>query len=252
MKIILSPAKQMRYEDVVQNRTLPVFLDDAAYLAGLLKEMGFQQLKSLWKCSDRLTAENIERLARWSKEDGLSPAVFSYVGLAFQHLSAEAMTERELSYLDGHLRILSGLYGILRPFDGIREYRLEMQAALHADGCRDLYGFWSDRIFRELIREDDEIIDLASKEYGRCVTDHLDGKVRYTECVFAEKKGEKLLVKGTAAKMARGTMVRWMAENEITSAEDLKGFREGWTWSEAYSQEGRLVFLSNKTGKEQL
>ena len=151
------------------------------------------------------------------------------------------MTERQLEYLRKHLRILSGFYGVLRPFDGVTPYRLEMQAVL--PGIGSLYDFWGDRICREVSDEDGLIINLASKEYSKCVENHLGKNDRMITAVFAEMKNGKPVTKGTMAKMARGEMTWWMAENEITDPEQIKKFDAGYEYSELLSGETEYVFL---------
>ena len=134
------------------------------------------------------------------------------------------MEASHLDYLREHLRILSGFYGLLRPFDGVTPYRLEMQARLETDGCRDLYQFWGDRLARQLASETDLVLNLASKEYSRAVEPYLPETVRFITCTFGERKDGKVIEKGTMCKMARGQMVRWLAENSITDAAGIRAF----------------------------
>ena len=244
MKIILSPAKKMIPEDTVLYRGLPCFIKEAEYLRDLMKQMNREQLKELWKCSDKLVLENLERLEHMDLRRDLSPAVLTYSGLAYQHMAPDVMTDDEMEYLDEHLRILSGLYGVLKPFDGVRPYRLEMQAGLLNRNGRDLYAFWGDRLYRQVCSEHELIVDLASKEYASAVIPYLTQDDQYVECVFAVEKNGKLIVKGTLAKMARGSMVRWMAETKAENKEDLKKFDRGWIFSPEHSSDTSYVFLN--------
>ena len=159
--------------------------------------------------------------------------------------TAVCQAERErLAYIREHLRILSGFYGLLGPFDGVAPYRLEMQAKLSVDGCRDLYGFWGSRLADALTGETDLVLNLASREYSRAVEPHLPAGVRFLTCTFAERKGDKLLQKGTMCKMARGQMVRWLAENHVTGPEDIRAFRDlGYEYAKEYSAENHYVFI---------
>ena len=146
-----------------------------------------------------------------------------------------------------HLRILSGFYGLLRPFDGVRAYRLEMQAKLKIKGQRDLYGYWGAEIAQKLFEETDCIVNLASKEYSVCVSKYLPERVRFVSCVFGEEKEGKVLEKGTMCKMARGEMVRYMAEGNICDIEQIKGFeRLNYRYSEKYSDKDNFVFIHEK------
>ncbi|MCR4950617.1 MAG: peroxide stress protein YaaA [Solobacterium sp.] len=242
MKIILSPAKTMRRaDDDFSHESLPVFLERTEILLEKMRGMDHDGLKKLWNCSEKLTKENMERLAVMDLENTLSPALFAYIGLAFQHLAANAMTEEQLAYLREHLYILSGFYGALKPFDGVTPYRLEMQAVF-PDGM-DLYAFWDASVHDEVMRNDQTVINLASKEYSRVISDHLRPQEHMITCVFAQEHGRKIRTKGTLAKMARGTMVWWMSENNITDPEDLKQFDAGYRYSEKDSDRDTFVFL---------
>lgn len=241
MKVILSPAKKMvRADDDFTYKDLPVFLEDSRKLLAELRSYDEAELKKIWKCSDRLVQENMQRLQEADLERNLSPAVFSYVGLAFQHMAPGALTDAGLAWLQEHLRILSGFYGILKPFDGITPYRLEMQAVLPQTGS--LYDFWGDRLYREM--EDDLIINLASKEYSDAVLPYVRGRV--ITIVFAEEKNRKLIQKGTYAKMARGEMTYWLAENRIEDPERIKTFRNACHYSEEHSDDNTFVFISER------
>ena len=240
MKIILSPAKKMvMNNDDFSFRNYPVFLSKTEKLLKELKSLSFEELKAVWKCSDKLVKENEERLKNINLKEEVSPAVFTYVGLAFQHLAPSIMSEEALEYIEKHLRILSGFYGVLKPFDGIREYRLEMQQTLPK--CGDLYTYWNDDLYKEV--KDDVIINLASKEYSKCIEDYLEDDDNYIAISFCEVKGDKLIQKGTMAKMARGEMVYWMAEHNIIDVEDIKKFNIGYKYSSKHSSDKEYVFI---------
>lgn len=241
MKVILSPAKKMvRADDDFTYKDLPVFLEDSRRLLAELRSCDEAELKKIWKCSEKLVQENVKRLQEADLERNLSPAVFSYTGLAFQHMAPGAMTNEGLAWLQEHLRILSGFYGILKPFDGITPYRLEMQAVLPETGS--LYDFWGERLYRQL--DDDLIINLASKEYSDAVLPYADGRV--ITIVFAEEKNGKLIQKGTYAKMARGEMTYWLAENRIEDPEQIKTFRNACRYSDEHSDDNTFVFISDR------
>ena len=133
MRIIISPAKKMRVDtDSLPHRTLPVFLDQTQVLADILKEKSYDELKKLWKCNDQIAELNVSRLEHLNIRKDLTPAILSYEGIQYRYMAPHVFTDRELEYVQEHLRILSGFYGILRPFDGVTPYRLEMQAKLKA------------------------------------------------------------------------------------------------------------------------
>ena len=239
MKIILAPAKNMQLaEDSPYNLTEPVFINKAEILLNKLKKLNFDELKEVYGASDKIVQDNLERLKISFLDRNLSPAILSYVGIAYKHLSASVFTDEEYEYLNTHLRILSGLYGVLKPFDGIIRYRLEMQSF-------DLYDFWKDKIYKEV--KDDVIINLASKEYSKCIEDYLESDVRLINIDFVEEYKGKLVTKATYAKMARGEMVRYMAENRAEDINMLKSFnRMNYQFKEELSDDSNLVFERNK------
>lgn len=245
MRIIVSPAKKMREDgDALAWRDLPVFLPMAERLCGRMRGMAYAELKKLWKCSDKIAALNVERLGRMELRSRLTPAILAYEGIQYQYMAPEAFTDEELCYIQEHLRILSGFYGMLRPLDGVAPYRLEMQAGLALDGTNNLYGFWGDAIANRLFAETDCIINLASREYSVCVSSYLPRGVRFLTCVFVEEKGGGLIEKGTLCKMARGEMVRYMAEKQIREPEALRAFsRLNYQYAPEYSREDTYVFL---------
>ena len=248
MRIILSPAKQMTVDnDAVAHETLPVFLEQATELAGYMRSLSYAEAKKLWGCNDKLAEQNYERFARMDLKRNLTPAVLAYDGIAFKYMAPGVFETDQFRYAQERLRILSGFYGVLRAMDGVTPYRLEMQAKARPCGCRDLYAYWGERIYDEVQRGNDGrvIVNLASKEYSRCVEKYLRPEDRYVSCVFAEEAGDgKLVQKGVYAKMARGEMVRYMAETAAEHPEDLQGFdRLGYRFAPKHSEEMEYVFL---------
>ena len=245
MRIIISPAKKMRVDtDSFPVRDLPALLPQAEVLAEQLRSMSYGELKALWKCNDSIAAMNAERLQRMDLRHGLTPAILAYDGIQYQYMAPGVFTEGELEYVQEHLRILSGFYGVLRPFDGVTPYRLEMQAKLPVDGAPDLYRFWGDSIAGSLFAETDCVVNLASKEYSQCVSRHVPDRVRFLTCVFGERKGDRLIEKGTMCKMARGEMVRFMAERRIEDPAELTAFdRLGYRYAPEESGETTYVFI---------
>lgn len=147
MKIIISPAKKMNQDaDSFDCHGLPQLLPQTQRLHQQLCSMSYTDLKRLWCCNDQIATLNYERLQKMDLHRNLTPAVMSYEGIQYRYLAPSVLTDKALAYLEQNLRILSGFYGILRPFDGVTPYRLEMQAKLSVDGCRNLYEFWGDTI----------------------------------------------------------------------------------------------------------
>ncbi len=246
MKIIISPAKKMNVDtDTFPISQIPEFIEDAKVLMNTIKALTLSEAKALWKCNDKLAELNCERFQNMDLERMLTPAVLSYEGLQYQHMAPVVFTAGALSYIEEHLRILSGFYGLLKPFDGITPYRLEMQAKLYVNDNDNLYDFWKDRLYQRLPDDDRIIVNLASKEYAQCIEKYLTPKDRFLTVEFGELIQGKVRQKGTLAKMARGEMVRFMAENQIKELEHIKDFDSlGFSFSKELSSEDRYVFLS--------
>ena len=248
MKILISPAKKMRTDtDTLSPQALPAFLPETERLLSALRSLSRQELKQLWRCSDAITDLNVERLARMELGKGLTPALLSYQGIQYQYMAPGVFETGQFTYLQEHLRILSGFYGVLRPFDGVTPYRLAMQAKLKIREAKDLYSYWNNQLAEHIFSETDCIINLASKEYSVCVSKYLRPGIRFITCVFGEGKGGKIIEKGTMCKMARGEMVRWMAVHQIERTGDLTAFQAlGYRFSPAHSNQTHLVFLKGE------
>ena len=226
---------------------LPIFLEKTERLKEVLQQMSQQQLQSLWKCNDAITRLNVQRLQDMDLRRRLTPAVLSYQGIQYQYMAPGVLEVDQLHYIQKHLRILSGFYGLLRPFDGVVPYRLEMQARLSTDGCRDLYDYWSNTLAQQLASETNQILNLASKEYSKAVLPHLPDTVHLVTCIFGEMQNGKVVEKGTLCKMARGEMVRWMAEHAVSSLEEVRTFsRLDYCFSPSYSTSENYVFIKGE------
>ena len=249
MRIIISPAKKMNVDtDSLPVRDLPAFLEQTEELCRELQSKSPEELQKLWKCNDQIAALNVERLQQMDLRRNLTPAVLAYEGIQYQYMAPNVFTSKEYDYIQEHLRILSGFYGVLRPFDGVTPYRLEMQAKLKIREVKDLYGYWNNKLADHIFAETDCIINLASKEYSICVSKYLRPEIRFITCVFGEEKDGKIIEKGTMCKMARGEMVRYMAELQITKPEDIRTFdRLDYAFDPERSDESTYVFV--KRGK---
>ncbi|MDF9843721.1 MULTISPECIES: peroxide stress protein YaaA [unclassified Paenibacillus] len=253
MRIIISPAKKMKIDtDVFAERQLPQFISETGTLLAALQKLNYDELKKIWKCNDDIAAQNVERITHMDLERNLTPAVFSYEGLQYQYMAPGVLQMEELEYLQEHLRILSGFYGMLRPFDGVVPYRLEMQAKLAGPGFSSLYKFWNRKLADQLFAETDCIVNLASKEYSKCISPYLGENIRMVTCVFGQEAGGKVTEKATFAKMARGEMVRFMAEQQISRVEEIKEYKGlNFAYSEELSDEGTYVFLQGSGESKQ-
>lgn len=245
MKIILSPAKKMNVvDDMLDYHGLPVFMKETEVIMEWLKQKTYGELKDLWACNDQIAGLNFDRLAHMDLYRNLTPAILSYEGIAYQYMAPAVFETAQLEYVQENLRILSGFYGVLKPMDGVTPYRLEMQAKAGIAGSRNLYDFWKGRLYREVLDDSRVIINLASKEYSKCIEKYLQPEDTYITCVFGEFEKGKIVQKGVYAKMARGEMVRFMAENQVDSPEKLKDFSvRDYQFEEKLSSETEYVFI---------
>lgn len=250
MRIILSPAKKMRVDpDFPAALSTPVFLSQTEKIMRWLQGLSYTEAKKLWSCNDKIAQENYARLMEMDLQDTahLTPAILSYDGIAFQYMAPAVFEEKYFDYVQEHLRILSGFYGVLKPMDGVTPYRLEMQAKAEVAGSKNLYDYWGDALYREVRDDSGLIINLASKEYSRCIEKYLQPEERYITCIFGEMEDGKVVQKGVYAKMARGDMVRFMAEKQVDDPEELKTYdRMHYQFSEEYSSDDEYVFIRKK------
>ena len=230
--------------DAFAHKQMPVFIEKTERILSYLKTLNYGELKKIWKCSDNLAKLNFDRIQKMDLYDNLTPAIGSFQGLQYQYMEAGVFTYKELDYIEKHLRILSGFYGILRPFDGVVPYRLEMQSKFTDWEYKTLYEFWGEKIAKDISSESDCIINLASKEYSDSIIKHLSPEVKVIDCTFGEIIEGRVIEKATFIKMARGEIVRFMAENEIEKAEDIKRFDSlGYVYKEELSDDNSYVFI---------
>lgn len=245
MRIIVSPAKKMNeYTDVLPWKELPVFLKTTEDIMNWMKRLTLTQARELWGCNEKLAELNFRRFSEMELKKNLTPALISYEGIQYQYMAPVVFSEKEWEYVQKNLRILSGFYGVLKPLDGVTPYRLEMQAKTGIGEKSNLYEVWGERIYDEVLDESRIVINLASKEYSKCIESYIKKEDKLITCIFGERKDGKVIQKGTQAKMARGEMVRFMAENEIEQPEEIKTFnRLGYQFKEELSNENEYIFL---------
>lgn len=245
MKIIISPAKKMNINtDDLAVKNTPQYLEKTEYLLEYLKGLSYEEAKQLWNCNDSIARLNYERVQHMKLKESLTPALLSYEGIQYQYMAPKVLDYDQWDYVQNHLYILSGFYGAVRPLDGVVPYRLEMQAKVKLPGVKNLYEYWNHMLYDEVSADTDIILNLASKEYSRSIEKYLSEEKRFVTCVFGEHNKDRIIEKGTYAKMARGEMVRFMAENKIEDLEGVKEFdRLGYGYSEVFSDENTLVFV---------
>ena len=224
MKIIIAPAKKMIIEEYMNASSMPMYLDKTKELQQTLLTFNKEELKKLWKVNDQILNDSYEHLHSYDIEKAYSPAIYSYSGIQYQYLSVNTLDQSSLDYLNDHLRILSGYYGILRPLDAIYPYRLEMCHKLSINNHKNLYDYWGDLLYKGL--DDHLIINLSSDEYTSSIKPYLKDTDTLINIYFGEIINDSFKIKGTIAKMARGEMVRFMAINKIENIEEIKSFHE--------------------------
>ena len=300
LQVIISPAKKMLTATEAGERVdfaprdIPPFPEASARVLAALRSLAPDELRALWKVRDRLFAENVARMGSFelvpSWEDArkpplaglMAPAIFSYVGIQYQSMAPEVLDAPALEWLQGHLWVLSALYGCARPFDAVMPYRLEMGARLSVGGARDLYAFWGPLLGAlvgggakgaggvadggEVVGAGEAVgasgvagapapicvVNLASVEYSRAVLPWLPAGTPVVTCLFGEAlKDGRPVQRSTASKTARGSMVRWLAERRPDDPAELCAFDVGYRFapepSDAPSLSGEvagtLVFM---------
>lgn len=245
MRIIISPAKQMRVDtDTFACSTLPVFMEKTEVLMHWIQGLSYKEQKKLWACNDKIASQNAERFTHMNLRQNLTPALLSYDGIQYTYMAPAVFEDGQYDYVQDHLRILSGFYGVVKPMDGVVPYRLEMQAKVAVSGCKNLYDFWGDSLYREVIDDSRIIVNLASKEYSRCIEKYLRPDDRYITCIFGELEGNRVVQKGVYAKMARGEMVRFMAGIQAETPEQIKAFNwSGYHYDQDRSSDNEYIFI---------
>lgn len=252
MLIVVSPAKTLDYESPLptQEHTQPEFIEQSAELIDVCQKLSPQDISNLMKVSDKIAGLNVARFAQWSKQfdfDNSRQAIFAFKGDVYTGLDANSLSTNALHYAQDHLRMLSGLYGLLKPLDLMQPYRLEMGTKLENTRGSNLYQFWDNLITEKLndvlAQQGSEVlVNLASNEYFKAVKPkNLKGRV--VTPVFRDCKNGQYKVISFYAKKARGMMARYIIENQIESVEDLKAFdTAGYYFVAAESSDKELVF----------
>jgi uncharacterized protein len=253
MIIVLSPAKSLDYETPphVKKHTLPEFIDEAAELIDGLKKLSPQQIGSLMRISDPLAQLNFQRYADWSKRfgtDNAKQAMLAFNGDVYEGFAAKSLSASDLDYAQNHVRVLSGLYGLLRPLDLLQPYRLEMGTRFANARGRDLYAFWGERITAALNAQLKKqrgarvLINCASEEYFKSVKPKLL-EAPVISPVFEDWKGGRYKIISFHAKRARGLMARYAVEHRIDEPQALQGFdNEGYKFDRKASNDTTYVF----------
>ncbi len=249
--IILSPAKKLSSEHYDQyTQSKPRFTKETNELIDIMQSYQPSDLQNLMHISPKLAELNYNRFQNWKKRpksEQTNPAMFAFRGDVFVGLGPDDMTEDEVEYSQDHLRILSGLYGLLRPLDGIQDYRLEMGTQLKTDKGKNLYEFWGDKLTKQLKKDihekgDKYLFNLASQEYDKALTMQNLG-VEIINFGFKERRNDKWMFISYNAKKARGMVARFILDNKIKDKESVKNFdTDGYLYNDEMSEENKIVF----------
>lgn len=254
MLIVVSPAKRLNFETIapVKEFTQPAYLKRSQMLIDRLKQFSAQEISKLMKLSDNLTKLNVARYKSFNTPFTLKnakQAIYAFQGDTYLGLDANSLTKDDVAYAQNHLRVISGLYGLLLPLDLIQSYRLEMGTKLDCDSSKNLYEFWKETLtskINQLLETEKILVNLASKEYFSAIDfNSLDGEV--VTPVFKDKKVNEYKVIGILAKKARGMMSRYIIKNRVTTKAQLKEFASGgYEYSGKLSSRDELVFIRSK------
>ena len=256
MITIISPAKNMKVDrEGTAPCTLPFFLEEAKDIWGELRKMMPADFQILMKINDKLADDSFDRIQHMKFDMNGTSAIETYDGIQYKYMNPQTFTDEAKAFAQNHVRVLSGFYGVVRPYDSIYEYRLEMLTKLAVHSSEDekdyknLYDFWGRKLYDCLLDEMEGqpvILNLASDEYGKTIKKYVKVPYRMITCHFKVYSKGQYRVQATAAKMARGSMVRYICENGIDNPEDIKEFDwDGYRYEETLSGSNEYVFLKD-------
>lgn len=251
MIFLISPAKTLDFEtsSFTSEYTNSALLAESEQLITVMRDFDWQGLHKLMGVSEKIAKLNVQRFQEWElpfTEHNAKQAVFAFKGDVYTGLAVETMTKIELDFIQSHVRILSGLYGLLKPMDLMQAYRLEMGTKLKSDRFSSLYDFWGSKLtacLNDELGKDDVLVNLASNEYFKSVqAKQINAQI--VTPIFKDFKGDKYKIISFYAKKARGLMVRYAADHQLTNVQALKNFSyAGYYFSEEQSSESNWVFL---------
>lgn len=247
MQIIISPARRMKNDsDSLPVSQLPQYMDKTQQILAYMRSLSYSEIHQLWwNCSEKIAQPNYEWVHQMNLTKNLTPAIIAFTGLQYQYMAPDVFTDQELEYVENHLKIMSGFYGMLRPFDGIVQYRLGMGDRAHVAGTRNLYQFWGSQLADDLYHNNDLVLNLASQEYSKAIQPYVSESRKFVTCRFVENIDGKLKQKATLAKMARGNMVRYLASQQATSLKQVQEFSLGYHYAAELSTPTIFTFLKN-------
>lgn len=245
MIAIISPSLTMEEcSDNYTNLTIPFQVEMAKKIVSRINELNIQDMKSIMNINEKLATINKLRYKKIKFDNNGSPAILSYTGTVYKNVNASIFDLEEIEFCKKHVRILSGLYGILKPYDSIYEYRLELKTKIDIEDSNNLYDYFGNSIYKYLISEDREIVNLCSGEYSKAIIPYLTNEDKFITCSFKINKNGVLKTFATDAKATRGRMINFIVKNKINNVELLKNFNEnGYVFREELSNDSEYVFV---------
>ncbi|HIT90169.1 MAG TPA: peroxide stress protein YaaA [Candidatus Merdenecus merdavium] len=245
MITIISPAKNMDPKrSKTPPKTIPVFMEKTQEIVAKLRTYSPFDLQELMKINEKLSVDSMERYRVMCFDHKGTSAIETYDGIQYKYMNIHNLTEEEKEFTQEHIRILSGAYGVVKPYDSIYEYRLEMLTKLPLRDKKNLYDYWGKDLYEELFKNQDVIINLASNEYSKCIQKYLQPQDTFITCIFKVMNKGSYKVLATAAKMARGRMVEYIVKNQIHDPQQVKEFKEdGFYFDPSLSTDKEFVFL---------
>lgn len=254
MLILLSPAKIQNFKtrEEIKLFTQPEFTKEASYLVDLMRELKPIEIGRLMAINNQLTHLTLDRFIQWRLPftlENSKQAALAFDGEVYRGLNARTMTEDEMHYAQSHLRLLSGLYGVLKPFDLMQPYRLEVSSKLENHAGKDLYPFWKEKVTNRIKKDlqqsgkPEVILNLSSAEYSKMI-DVKAAKIRMIEVEFLEYQNDRFKQIVVYTKKARGMMARFVIQHKLDNEEELKGFNDNGYWFHPeLSKKDKLVFV---------
>lgn len=243
MIVIISPAKNMKPNKVSYSLSIPVYLEKTKEIISVLRKYSPWDLQELMKINELLAEDSANRNMTMQFDANGFPALETYNGIQYKYMNPKSFSKEERAFAQKHIRILSGAYGILKPYDSIYEYRLEMLTKLKVGNSKNLYEYWNRLLYDNIATKTNCIINLASTEYSKCIKKYISPHDHFITCTFKVYHKGKYKVLATAAKMARGQMVHYIVENKIDTPELLKDFDvNGYVFQEELSSETEYIF----------
>lgn len=245
MVSIISPSLMMKeVDDNHKNLTIPVYIEKTKEIVGKINSMSDEEMSKLMVIDGDLLKINRVRYNKFRFDSNGSPAILSYIGSVYKNINANVFDINDIEFCKEHIRILSGLYGILRPYDSIYEYRLEFKSKVEIGKFKDLYGYFGKCIYDNLIEHDREILNLCSNEYSKAVIPYLSDKDKFVTCSFKIKRNNTVKSYAMDSKITRGKMVNFIVKNKINKYEMLKEFNEnGYSFDKTLSNECEYIFI---------